>query len=52
LDVDKQHHSFRKHELRAVHKESNESLMPSYEDAFSPEDINDLIAYLASLRGE
>ncbi len=51
-DADNRVHSFRKNDLKEVTRESNGSLMPSYETVFSPAEIDDLIAYLASLRGE
>ena len=44
--------SFRKSDLTILRKEFNESLMPSYESKFSTAELDDLIAYLASLRGE
>jgi cytochrome c oxidase cbb3-type subunit 3 len=43
--------SFRKANITSLKKEFNESLMPSYETKFSPAELDDLIAYLASLRG-
>ncbi len=45
-------HSFRKAELQEVKKEIGVSTMPSYKDAFTAAELDDLIAYLASLRGE
>jgi len=44
--------SFRKSDLTSLKKEFNESLMPSYESRFTPAELDDLIAFLASLRGE
>jgi len=44
--------SFRKSDLTILRKEFNESLMPSYESKFSAAELDDLIAYLASLRGK
>jgi hypothetical protein len=44
-------HSFRKSEVANVKKEFDKSPMPSYESKFSAGELNDLIAYLASLRG-
>jgi cytochrome c oxidase cbb3-type subunit 3 len=44
--------SFRKSDLITLKKEFNESLMPSYESKFSAAELDDLIAYLASLRGD
>ncbi len=45
-------HSLSKLELEGLEKVFSESLMPSYETALSAEELEDLIAYLASLRGE
>lgn len=43
--------SFRKAELSALKKEPNTSLMPAF-DKLAPAELDDLIAYLASLRGD
>ena len=51
-DADNRVHSFRKQELKELTREPRESLMPSYQAVFSPTEIDDLLAYLASLRGE
>jgi cytochrome c oxidase cbb3-type subunit III len=51
-DADNRVHSFRKQELKELTREPRESLMPSYQTVLSPSEIDDLIAYLASLRGE
>ena len=45
-------HSFRKAELAGISRETNLSLMPSYSGKFTPAELDDLIAYLAGLRGE
>ena len=45
-------HSFRKLDLTELKKEFGASLMPGYRDAFSATELEDLIAYLAGLRGE
>jgi putative heme-binding domain-containing protein len=45
-------HSYRKAELTALNKESGASLMPSYARTLTDREIEDLVAYLASLRGE
>jgi cytochrome c oxidase cbb3-type subunit III len=50
-DADNRVHSFRKHELKELNREPSVSLMPSYQSVLSPTEIDDLIAYLASLRG-
>jgi putative heme-binding domain-containing protein len=51
-DVSQQHHSFRKAELKELKKEFGVSTMPSYQDVFTAAELDDLIAYLAGLRGE
>ena len=43
--------SFRKRDLLKVRKLRNETPMPSFASTLSPADFQDLIAYLASLRG-
>ena len=43
-------HSFRKSALKDLRKLRGKSPMPSYDGALNPEEMNDLIAYLASLR--
>lgn len=45
-------HSFSKLELENLEKAFGESLMPSYGSELSGDELEDLIAYLASLRGE
>lgn len=42
--------SFFKSELAELHKQFGKSPMPSYADALSGAELNDLVAYLASLR--
>jgi len=44
-------HSYRKSELTGYEKKFHESLMPSYESKLSSGELDDLVAYLASLRG-
>jgi cytochrome c oxidase cbb3-type subunit 3 len=44
-------HSLRKAELRSLEKKFRESLMPSYASDLTATEMDDLIAYLASLRG-
>jgi cytochrome c oxidase cbb3-type subunit 3 len=44
--------SFFKEELRELHKDWGKSPMPSYRDVFSTTELEDVVAYLASLRGE
>ncbi len=45
-------YSFRKSALLNLEKQSNQSLMPSFEAALTPAELDDLIAYLAALRGQ
>ena len=51
-DAGGQFHSFRKSELKEIRKLRNESPMPSFEKSLSATEIEDLTAYLASLRGK
>lgn len=44
-------HSFRKDELTELHKDWGKSPMPSYRGVLSEDELRDVIAYLASLRG-
>jgi cytochrome c oxidase cbb3-type subunit III len=44
-------YSFRKDELRELRKEWGKSPMPSYKGVFSEVELQDLVAYLASLQG-
>ena len=43
-------HSVRKLTLTALDKRFGESLMPTYAGVFSPRELDDLVAYMASLR--
>jgi putative heme-binding domain-containing protein len=45
-------HSFFKSELIELHKDPGKSPMPSYRGVFSKKELDDLVAFLASLRGE
>jgi cytochrome c oxidase cbb3-type subunit III len=45
-------HSLRKQELKELRKMRGETPMPSYEQIFSAAELQDLVAYLASLRGK
>lgn len=51
-DINNRFYSFRKVDLKELNKEFGKSAMPSYEMRFSASEINDLVAYLAGLRGE
>jgi putative heme-binding domain-containing protein len=45
-------HSMRKAELASLEKPPGASPMPSYRDTLEPAEIDDLVAFLASLKGE
>lgn len=44
-------HSFLKSELAELRKDWGKSFMPSYRDVFSKEELDDVVAFLSSLRG-
>jgi hypothetical protein len=44
-------HSIRKSNAELVRKETGASLMPSFKERLAPAELNDLVAYLASLGG-
>ena len=44
-------HSFRKEDLTVLDKQFDSSLMPDYRGTFSDAELDDLVAYLTSLRG-
>jgi putative heme-binding domain-containing protein len=44
-------HSFRKHEVKSISKETGASLMPSYRSRLNAGELDDLIAYLTHLGG-
>jgi len=46
------YHSLNKLELESLEKKFGASLMPSYQGELSPSEIDDVVSYLASLRGE
>lgn len=50
-DASNAFHSFRKSDVKSVQKEIGKSLMPSYTGRLSAAELDDLIAYLSSLRG-
>ncbi len=50
-DTRDQLYSFRKDELRELNKDWGKSPMPSYKSVFSESELQDLVAYLASLQG-
>jgi cytochrome c oxidase cbb3-type subunit III len=45
-------YSFRKSDLKALHKLRGKSPMPSYRGVLTPEELTDLTAYLANLKGK
>jgi cytochrome c oxidase cbb3-type subunit 3 len=51
-DVTGRVHSFWKAELAALDKEWGRSPMPTYDGVFSADQLDDLVAFLASLRGD
>lgn len=51
-DASNRFHSFRKSDLKDFKKEFGASTMPSYKDTFTTAELDDLIAYLYSLRGD
>jgi putative heme-binding domain-containing protein len=51
-DADNRLHSFEKSDLAETRREPASSVMPSYAKTFSGSEIDDLVAYLAGLRGE
>ena len=44
-------HSFLKEDLKELHRDTGKSPMPSFRQEFSAAELDDLVAYLASLRG-
>jgi putative heme-binding domain-containing protein len=50
-DLNGRLHSFLKEDLKELHKDTGKSPMPSFRLAFTPVELDDLVAYLASLRG-
>jgi hypothetical protein len=51
-DATNRFRSFRKRELKVLERQPNRSLMPSYRERLSASELDDLTAYLASLRGD
>lgn len=45
-------HSLRKADLVKIEKEANPTLMPSYKAVLTEDELQDLVAFLSSLRGE
>lgn len=50
-DLSGQFHHFEKADLKELHKDWGKSPMPSYQSMFSTAELDDLVAYLSSLRG-
>jgi len=50
-DADGHFHSLRKADLRELDKEPGKSTMPSIKEKLSDRQVNDLVAYLSSLKG-
>jgi hypothetical protein len=44
-------HSLQKSDLARLDREPEATLMPSYESRLSPPQLDDIVSYLASLRG-
>ena len=51
-DLGGRFHSFRKAETLAIHKDFGQTPMPSYAGKLSESELDNLVAFLASLRGE
>ncbi len=51
-DESGRYHSLDKLALASFEKKIGESLMPSYEGELTPEELDDLVSYLSSMRGE
>jgi cytochrome c oxidase cbb3-type subunit 3 len=51
-DLSGQFHSFAKADLKELRRLRNETPMPSYEASLSVAELDDLVAYLASLKGK
>jgi len=45
-------HAFRTADLAELEREAGASLMPAYGAQLTPAELNDLVAFLASLRGQ
>jgi len=51
-DPSGKHHSFRKSEIKELRRLDGQTPMPAYESVISGADLDDLVAYLASLKGK
>jgi putative heme-binding domain-containing protein len=50
-DTANRFYSFRKDDVKSIERETGKSLMPSYQGRLTPAELDDLVAYLSSLRG-
>jgi putative heme-binding domain-containing protein len=51
-DVSGRIYSFHKSEIARLHKDFGKSPMPSYAETLTPEELDDLVSFLVSLRGQ
>ena len=51
-DLENRLHSFRKSEIKIMEKGFARSFMPSFAGVFKPGEIEDLVAFLANLKGK
>jgi len=51
-DFDDRFHHFEKSELKELRKEWGRSPMPSFREVFTKQELEDVVAYLSSLRGD
>ena len=51
-DINGKLHALRKPELRSLQKVPGGSLMPSFKDTLTPGQMDDLVAYLMTLKGQ
>jgi putative heme-binding domain-containing protein len=51
-DANGRFHSFRKSDLKDIRRLDRETPMPSYDGSIPPPELDDLVAYLAGLRGK
>jgi putative heme-binding domain-containing protein len=52
MDLNGGLHSFVKDDLKELHRDTGKSPMPSFRAVFSAPEMDDLVAYLVSLRGD
>jgi hypothetical protein len=51
MDLNGGFHSFFKEDLKELHRDTGKSPMPSFRGVFSAAELDDLVAYLVSQRG-